>query len=336
MTIYHPTDRQGWLKLRHRHISSTESCALFGFSPYATAFEIGVEKRQPEPSEFEDNERMTWGRRLQDAISFGVAEDYGVLVRPIIAYVTAEETKMGASFDYEITGTSDIGMEDTDLEQNVAVLNGKNVLRSMFLQHGPGILEIKNVDSLVWKNEWKETEGVGREAPEHIEIQLQHQLECLGYNWGVIGVLVGGNRTEMVIRERDREVGQAIRNKVDEFWSNLDKGILPPIELPADAAIIRKLYNYSEPGKIIDLQDNSVLHVACNYYNNLGKEIKTLEGERDSAMANIIQIIGDAERCLAKGFTISATNVAETPISYTRKAYRMVRVTPKKEKKNAT
>ena len=122
------------------------------------------------------------------------------------------------------------------------------------VHHGAGILEIKNVDYLVFRDQWQQDDDGRREAPAHIEIQVQHQLACIGRLWGAIGVLVGGNKLELLVRTRDDAVHQAIIKKCEWFWNLLAHEKMPPVELPQDAEIIGKLYRYATPEKVLDVQ----------------------------------------------------------------------------------
>jgi len=78
--ILNPPDEKSWLALRKNDITSTESPALFGLSPYSTLFELYHTKRGVEAG-FPDNDRITWGQRLQDVIAAGIAADQGWTVR---------------------------------------------------------------------------------------------------------------------------------------------------------------------------------------------------------------------------------------------------------------
>ncbi len=50
--------------MRVQDITSSEISALFGLSPYKTAFELYHEKRAGEVMRIEENTRMKWGKRL--------------------------------------------------------------------------------------------------------------------------------------------------------------------------------------------------------------------------------------------------------------------------------
>jgi putative phage-type endonuclease len=313
-------DRGEWLAIRRTHISSTESPALFGMSPYMTPYELAVQKQAVEPVEFDDNERMLWGRRLQNAIAQGIADDYRVMIESLeYAYaVHPDEPRMGSSFDYRIVGVPD------DMRGSH---QSPTAIGALYERHGPGLLEIKNVDALQYRD-WPE-----HDAPDHIEIQVQHQLEVARCEWCVLGVLVGGNRTEVYTRMRDGAVGGAIVKKVHEFWANLERGVLPPPVLPADADLIIKLHQYAEPSKVFNGQEDVALKALCSEYADATDALKEIGDVQKSLKAKILTHIGDAERALVDGFSVSASMVAPAEVkAYTRNGYRNFRLTRKQER----
>ena len=93
-----------WLALRERDVTSTETAALFGCSPYLTEYELWHRKTGQLPVEFEVNQRMVWGNRLESAIAMGIAEDFGLIVEPFKVYMRIPELRMGSSFDFKIIG----------------------------------------------------------------------------------------------------------------------------------------------------------------------------------------------------------------------------------------
>ena len=97
-----PTSTEEWLELRKRDITSTDVAALFGLSPYKTAFGLWQSKRPEYVEDFEETTRIKWGTRLQDAIAVGVAEDEGWTVRRRNVYSRLPALRLGASFDFEI------------------------------------------------------------------------------------------------------------------------------------------------------------------------------------------------------------------------------------------
>lgn len=326
MPLLYPKTREEWLDLRSQHISSTESSALFGMNPYKTAFELAVLKKNGDEP-WDGNERMTWGLRLERAIAEGIAADYGLKVRQLKAYVSRmPEYRIGASLDFEIIG----------LKQGYEGL--ENDLRNLYRQHGPGVLEIKNVDGWVFKQEWDEV-GKLFEAPPHIELQVQHQLECIERNWAVIGILVGGNRQVTIIRMRDREVGAAIRAKVADFYKKLQRGEMPPVNLPQDAYAIRALYGHAEPGSVLDCQttDNPEIHALVAEHQAASEAKSAAEKHHKTTAAKLLMSIGTAEKVLFSDYSVSAGMVAPAHIeAYERAGYRNLRVYKRKEKEPQT
>lgn len=302
--------QENWLKLRTQDVTSTESAALFGMSPYATAFELWHRKKSGEVGAPFDSERMKWGRRLQDSIARGVAEENDLVVEPVTDYIRHDASRMGASFDWKGRMTL---FEKSWADKVVSEL---------------GLLEIKNVDSLVYARDW-----TADEAPAHIEIQLQHQLEVIGYEWGWIVALVGGNRLVIIKRKRDRAVGQAIRAKIDAFWVSIDANEPPAPDFTRDAETIARLYGFAEPGKVLEARDNARLNELAKEYAQFSEKAKLAEKARDAVKAEMITLIGDSEKALIDGGTISAGVVGPTEIAaYTRKGYRHFRVSLRGEK----
>lgn len=304
------TDRDDWIAEKAKAISSTEVSALFGMSPYQTAYELGVEKQSGKVGEFAESERMTWGKRLQDAIAQGIADDHGVLIEGSQYEFMHHPTvpRMGSSFDYRIVGVSERAEASPIVK--------------LFYEHGPGLLEIKNVDSLVYKNWPKE------EAPEHIEIQVQHQLEVAELKWAVLAVFVGGNRTVIYLRMRDEEVGIIIAQKVRKFWADFDKGILPPPVLPADANIIIKLNQYADPNSVFNAQGDETLATLCEEYLSAGEVARQASEAQKSIKAQIFTYIGHAEKALLDQYRLSAAMRAPVDIkAHTRAGYRDIRIT---------
>ena len=267
------TDEQ-WLELRQKDITSTEISSLFGCSPYMTPFELWQRKHKNLRLELEPNERMNWGLRLQDAIAVGLKEEHGWEMRRINQYFRLPEERLGSSFDYK-------GAEADD-------------------RYAPWFLvEIKNVDGLVFRDSWP-----GGEAPLHIEIQLQHQLLVSGLTKGYIAALVGGNKMHLIERKADPVVHEQILKRSADFWKSIDDNVEPSPDWVADSDFIMELYKRSAPGKSIDASPE-VMELAVKHRGYLEQEGLS-EGFKKGIKAQIVTLIGDAEKVKGPGFTISA------------------------------
>lgn len=321
--IFNPATREDWLALRKQDVTSTEVSALFNESKYMTAYELACLKAGDIEDQFQPNERSTWGQDLEATIAKIVARRYGVRVRKKNEYMRLPDVRAGASFDFEIHGR-------TRLKDASSIDNYD--LRVAFIKHGPGLLEIKNVDSLIFKNEWEV--GAEPEAPPHIEIQLQQQLMVSGLKWGAIAAFVGGNKLYLIIRYADEGVHLAMQKRIANFWVDLTNGVYPPISMPDDAWVIKKIYSHAEPGKLLDARGDKApegMLDLISRYEQCARIEKKIKDRKSTAQAQLLRMIGDHERVLTDAATISCNMVAGSEISYTRESYRYWKVTPKKK-----
>lgn len=300
--ILHPKNEQDWLSMRKKDVTSTEVAALFGCSPYLTAFELWHRKQGNMDVAIEQNERMKWGTRLQDSIAAGIAEDQDWQIRRMTEYMRDTELKLGASFDFEFT-----------------------------IDSFRGILEVKNVDGLAFRDGWI-VEGENVEAPPHIEIQVQVQLALSGKKKAYIGALIGGNRVVLIEREPDFGVITQIKERVRDFWISVMGGIAPAPDFQQDAAFISKLYGYAEPGSVVAAHGNPKILSLALQYKEAGAKEKAAKLSKDAAKAEILTLIGPAEKVMGDGFTISAGMIGPKDVSYHAEGYRNWKINWKKDK----
>lgn len=286
-----PDSKEHWLRLRHQNINSTEVSCLFDCNKYSSAFQLWHEKRQPDPTSLEESLRMKMGTKFQSAIAEVIAEQESWIVEPMPEYIYSEEYKIGSSFDYRLVNQR-------------------------------SILEIKNVDSLIFRNDWDE-----ENMPPHIELQVQQQMLLSGYLKAVVGVCVGGNQINLYHRDYNSEIGQAILLKVNEFFLLEEP---PAVDYAKDFNYINSLYQTVNPGQIIEsTQDMDDIAAA---YQSVSEQIKELEVRKDQYKAQMLTLIGESEKVKSPFYTISCGMTAETQLNYTRKAFRNFRITPKKIK----
>jgi putative phage-type endonuclease len=311
-----PADEASWLQLRTSDLTSTDVAALFGMSPYKTTFELWHEKKAGEVVRIAENDRMKWGKRLEATVAAGIADDMGWAIRPMKEYVRVPESRIGSSFDFRIlTHLPADGEQRRDLDTDA-------------------ILEIKTVDVLAFRNGWT-IEDDYVEAPAHIELQVQHQMLVSGLRRAYIGVLIGGNRIEVIERSADEEVHRAILGKAREFWQSIADGRAPDPVMPDDAAAVIRMHQYAEPGKLLDAREDAALADRLMRYHQLGSDIKRLQEDRDVLKAELLQRIGDHEKVITAVGNISAGMVGPAEVSYTREPYRNFRFTPSKAAKAA-
>jgi predicted phage-related endonuclease len=325
------TTREAWLALRRKNINSTECAALFGLSPYQTALELALTKAGKIDEEVIDNDRTTWGQRLQAVIADGVIQDYGVNALPSLDYIEMEGLRIGSSFDYEIF--SSVILPRAEHEAKFGALNE---LQRYAADYGPGLLEVKNLDGRQFANDWhvvtNEDGEKQLEAAPHIEIQLQHQMMVRGVAWGAIAVLVNGNSLKILLRMADEVVHAMIVKRCAALWADIAVGKFPPADLPADADVLKRLYNFGEPGTFYDGTGDELLAKACAEYTSYNAAAKTNEELKRVAYAEVLNIIRDNEKAVTAGFKISTWMVEPRTQTVEIPGFRSMRITPIKVK----
>lgn len=283
-----PESKEHWLKMRSEVLTSTEISALFGVNPYMTEFELYLHKSAKQPIHINENERMKWGTRLQDAIANGIAEDKGWSIRPMAEFITLPDLRLGSSFDYEIRSQD-------------------------------SLLEIKNVDSLIYRDKWID-DGITLEAPPHIELQLQHQMLVAGKKKGWICAFVGGNSITMIERDLREDISNAIIKKSKEFWKNIDNNYMPEPNFDTDSRAVIEMNSFADQGTVM-LADDRVKMLAIEYKTFSDAE-KMAQKNKEKAKAQILSIIGSSEKVKGEGFSISAGMIAGADVSFKRETYR--------------
>lgn len=307
-------DEQHWLELRTKDLTSTDIAALFGLSPYKTAFELFHEKRDGQVVKLKPNERMKWGNRFESAIAHGVAEDNAWTVQPLKVYMRDPDLRLGSSFDFEITS----------------------------LEHGRCILEIKNVDSLQYMRKWKDDGAGAIEAPEHIELQVQHQMLVSGYTWCALVAMVGGNSPKVTFRKYDPEIGAAIAKKAAAFWASIDASEPPTADYTRDAELISQIYSQVNQGEVYDAWHDVELASLVSNYQAATSSRDHFDEMATKFKAQIIERVKTAEKVVGDFGSISLGRTKDTaPTVITadmvgktyggRAGYRQFRINPAKK-----
>ena len=294
-----PKNEADWLALRLDDITSTKAPALFGLSPYMTKFELWHRIKNNVVVDFKENKRTKWGTKLEASIAECIAEEKGWTVRPFKEYIRDDELKVGSSFDFRII----------DKEK------------------GDGCLEIKNVDSLVYRDNWTDDE-----APVHIELQVQHQLLVSELKYAYIGVLVGGNDEKLIYRERDEIVIQAIIDETAKFWKSIEDNVPPEPDFKSDAVFLKELYQHAEPNSIFDARDDERVFELASKYKEAADNSKEALVVKEACKAELLTIIGENEKATGDGFSISAGMIGPTSYHVDKKGYRNFRINWRRKK----
>lgn len=304
--IINPTDRNHWLTEKTLVVSSTEQPTLVGCSAYGDSpFQLYWRKKNREIQEIEETERMEIGSILEPALLNLVSKRLGAKVIPKKEFIKLPN-RMGSSFDGVIVDDG-----------------GKEVC----------LVECKNSDKYQYEEKYIENDDGSIEAPAHIEIQAQVEMYVSGIHKLKLCVLIGGSRLVIIDRELDHNVINIILKKNDEFWRRIDNDDPPPVDYKVDSEFLIALNQSAVKGRVADVSQSQEVAELVSRYKSLSDSSKLIDEQKTEIKARLMEMIGDAEKAIGNGFSISMGTVAECPMNYVRSAYRQFRINFKKEKK---
>lgn len=261
-------DEETWLEWRKNYITSTEAASLFGLQmpSMPTAFELYHQKvtKEIEPSD-EVNSRMVWGRRLEDVIARGIAEDEGWTIKPMNMFAADDESKMAASYDYEA--------ECPD--------------------RGKFNLEIKTVAYRDYKmNFIEDDESDFIEAPAYYEVQVQSQMELdRRHDLSCIAVFIMDNRDyKLLWRKRNPEMGAKIKAKIKHFWHS---GEVPAPDLEKDSDLLARMQRAINTDKAFNGVEHDDFEMYALAYIDANERIKNAESQKKIARSQMLLAMGD-------------------------------------------
>lgn len=153
--------RVRWLEARSKGLGGTDAAAAMGLSPHRTPLMVYLDKIEPDFSE-SMNERMFWGLKHENTVArvAGQREKLKILPSPGLLAHPGRPWQLATVDRLVLDGESDT----------------------------PVPLEVKTTDKVNAKK-WP-ADG---DPPDHVVIQVQHQLSVGGWPYGYVACLVGGN-----------------------------------------------------------------------------------------------------------------------------------------------
>lgn len=280
MTVDEMQDRDAWLNARNSGVGGSEVAAVLGRSNWGSPFSVWQRKVDPKNAdEIPDTERMKWGRRLEDSVAQGFAEDYGFDANGNLVEIAKANGKILTPITLRRCGL----MQRKDKPWMLCSVDRLVVGRDV------GV-EIKTSAGYM-KDEWPE-EGL----PEQYYLQVQWYMACTGFTKWIVACLLGGN--EMVAREVERNDAdiKLMEEAVEDFWVNY----VVPKKLPSvdgskyctEAIIKQHPGSYNEKGEnVMELESKFI--VTIEDIQKLDDEIKALEKVRDLKKNEIRLELGD-------------------------------------------
>lgn len=275
MTATPITNDTQWHALRAKTVGGSEISALFGLSPFTTAFSLWHEKAgKAEPADF-DNQKINWGKLIEPLIAQELARALGwKLERSPMYYQHDTIPGMGCTLDFDVIDN----------------------------QWGPGIVETKVVfDYGDYKRDWSDDR-----APPNYELQAQHQMMVTGREWCAIAVWVAQTATlaPALIRRPAPKVVRQIEERIRDFWQSIAEDRAPdPAGTEAELTIMRHLWPARAEKKIVEI-GSARLQDAAQQYLWASEQLPGIEREKTARKAQLLAAAKDAALLRVPGFDI--------------------------------
>lgn len=270
----------GAVVYRHLYEPVIEGAVCLGcVSRHTTGYRLWHIKSGKLPADDLDGvERIEAGRHLEPALAAWASDkwdDWSGKLRKVHRYLVHPNVSgLGASRDYEL--------------------------------HTAGLppVEFKNVDYLIFRDQWA-AEGDDITAPPmDITLQVMHQIAAdnsrADHGW--IIACVGGNRLLRGRIEAHAPTIDRIKEAVRAFWTGIETGT-PPDDI-ADYDTIADLYA-SGGGTFRDLSADNRLPDLCARLTKVKAKRKQAEQIEDALKAQIGLRLGEATKATAAGFSLS-------------------------------
>ncbi|HZG70636.1 MAG TPA: YqaJ viral recombinase family protein [Chondromyces sp.] len=269
-----------WLTYRRRGISGTDVGAICGVDKWRSPIAVYLEKTGQVPKR-EENEAMYFGRLLEEVVADEFAKRTGYKIQRSNAILQHPENEWA------------IGNID------------RLILDS---ERGNGVLEVKTASEYV-KKEWEDGN-----IPEAYQLQLQWYLYITDLKWGAFAVLIGGNKFQYKMIERDQEIIDLLIKICKNFWENhLLAGIPPLVDgSEASADLLNRMYPEGEADSKVVLPDEAEELII--QWEQANEDMEEAEERKRKAENRLKALIGEYEVGITPEHTVTWKNVSRHTI----------------------
>lgn len=220
-------NRDEWLQLRKTAIGSSDAPAVLGLNPWKTALHVFLDKttdiQQP------DNERMRWGRLLEDVVATRYAEETGaeVIAPEKMIEFHPKHRFLSASIDRYVR-----------LDGKLKILECKTT-RQIGDAWGPPHTD---------------------QVPPYYLAQVMHQLLVTGMDEADLAVLIGGQDFQIYTIQKNPEMIERMLAIYCDFWEKVDTKDPPSPDWdhPETPEIIKLIYREVVPGATVPIADDGL------------------------------------------------------------------------------
>lgn len=230
-------NRDQWLGLRKQDVTASAAGALLGVHDYLTAFELWALKT----GQIADDPDVT------PAMQRGT-----ILEGPAFALLKRDHPELQVHWN-GTPGEVD-GQYYRDPEARIGATPD---CFAESAERGPGILQIKSVESSVFRRKWVDPDTREISPPLWIAVQAVLETHLTGRAWGAVAALVIGHGIDLHIVDVPLHAG--IVEKVEEatagFWKMIADREIPTADFARDGETIARLFERDD-GEEMDLRND--------------------------------------------------------------------------------
>lgn len=254
------TERIDWLKARQNGIGSSDAPAILGLSKWQTALGVYLAKVSPVDGPGEMTGPQEWGHRAEPMIAAAIMDHHGWKLDKV-------PTLAHAVYPFLIASPDRVNQDD----------------------------EIVEIKTSMRSEGWGEPETA--DVPQHIWVQVQHQLEVAGRETGWVFALIAGNDFRRYRVPRDADYLPTVINPLAEFWQRVEERRPPEPDWGHEStlAALNRLYE-PKPGTFKVLESEA-LNLA-DEYQLCGTAKSEAESRQKELKARLIAELGDFEEGL--------------------------------------
>lgn len=268
-----PENYRKWKEVRNSGIGGSEISAIAGVNPWKSAIDVYLEKTGRKTVKM--NDKMKWGKLLEDPVAREYANEMGVTVKRVKAILQHPEHKhFLVNLDRMVSGN------------NMPIKN-----------MGNGCLEVKTTG---WAQAW-----TGEEIPDMYQCQLQWECFVSGLKWGQFATLISGQ--DLIIPDpilKDDKFCDNLALIGDRFWhDHILKDVPPDVDRsPACRDALKILYPNAED-RVIMLDEK--FEKLCETRMKFQAAIKTAEAEKIAIDSIIMRKMENAKFGKTDNFKIT-------------------------------
>ena len=272
MTITH----DAWLSARRKGVGGSDSAAVCGISRYSSPLDVWLQKTGRKPAT-PDNEAIQWGRLLEPLVREEFSRRTSLTVKECPYILQSRENPfMIANVD--------------------GIVTEKDGTKC--------VLEINTTNSFTTSKDIEDG------LPVEWYCQIQHYLAVTGLSKAYAFVLIGGNKLQWQVVERDEETIQTLIALESHFWDFVVRDVSPPVDEHSGDALAL-LYPTSNESNVILPAEADELVAQYLEIKKAEDELKAAKAETENKFKALLK---DAE----SGFTPSGFSVSWKSYSQNR------------------